>query len=194
MGTRGAYGFYKNGQNKITYNHYDSYPQCLGEKMVDFISARPTSDLNEIFNKIELVDEDKDPTTEQINNCLQFFNSSKSGSWYNVLNEYQGDLSIYDTSDLKYMFGGYETFISDSLMCEFAYVINLDEECLELYKGFNTDKDKENVRYRAVTPVELGKTIYYGCSLVRKYPLSVVQQFPLKTVKDMIKRTEEDEL
>lgn len=30
MGTRGALGFIKAGEHKVTYNHYDSYPEGLG--------------------------------------------------------------------------------------------------------------------------------------------------------------------
>lgn len=31
MSTRGIYGFRKNGEDKLTYNHYDSYFSYLGE-------------------------------------------------------------------------------------------------------------------------------------------------------------------
>lgn len=37
MGTRGIYGFRKNKKDKTSYNHYDSYPSCLGEQMFDYI-------------------------------------------------------------------------------------------------------------------------------------------------------------
>jgi len=30
-------------------------------------------------------------------------------------------------------------FIYDSLWCEWAYMINLETQCLEIYRGFNTD-------------------------------------------------------
>ena len=30
MSTRGIYGFRKNGEDKLTYNHYDSYFSYLG--------------------------------------------------------------------------------------------------------------------------------------------------------------------
>lgn len=33
MGTRGMYGFYRNGVTKATYNHFDSYPEWLGKKL-----------------------------------------------------------------------------------------------------------------------------------------------------------------
>ena len=35
MGTRGLYGFRKNGIDKLTYNHLDSYPDWLGKKVVE---------------------------------------------------------------------------------------------------------------------------------------------------------------
>lgn len=38
MSTRGIYGWRKNNENKITYNHSDSYPTWLGEKIVEFCS------------------------------------------------------------------------------------------------------------------------------------------------------------
>ena len=37
MGTRGLYGFRKNGVDKVTYNHYDSYPEYLGRNILEFI-------------------------------------------------------------------------------------------------------------------------------------------------------------
>ncbi len=44
MGTRGAYGFYykteKETIEKVTYNHYDSYPECLGYNILQFIKEK----------------------------------------------------------------------------------------------------------------------------------------------------------
>lgn len=54
MGTRGCYGFRKNGMDKLTYNHFDSYPDCLGHTMVKFCKATSISELNEIFDKLIL--------------------------------------------------------------------------------------------------------------------------------------------
>ena len=35
MGTRGLYGFRKNGVDKTTYNHFDSYPDGLGADVIE---------------------------------------------------------------------------------------------------------------------------------------------------------------
>ena len=37
MGTRGLWGFRKDGKDKLTYNHFDSYPDCLGHTIVEFL-------------------------------------------------------------------------------------------------------------------------------------------------------------
>lgn len=37
MSTRGAYGFILNGEEKITYNHCDSYPSYLGINILKFL-------------------------------------------------------------------------------------------------------------------------------------------------------------
>lgn len=33
MGTRGLFGLRKNNKDKTMYNHFDSYPSCLGEEI-----------------------------------------------------------------------------------------------------------------------------------------------------------------
>ena len=40
MGTRGLYGFRKNGVDKVTYNHWDSYPDGLGKQILRFIKIK----------------------------------------------------------------------------------------------------------------------------------------------------------
>ena len=69
MSTRGMYGFYKDGVTKATYNHYDSYPSCLGHKVINFLSNTTIEQLNAIFNKIILVNEDILPTKEEVIDC-----------------------------------------------------------------------------------------------------------------------------
>ena len=39
MGTKGTYGFFKNGESKLTYNQFDSYPEGLGTNIVEFIKS-----------------------------------------------------------------------------------------------------------------------------------------------------------
>lgn len=170
MGTRGCYGFYKNGITKATYNHFDSYPSVLGESILDFVGNTSLKNMNNIFDKIELVREDSIPTIEQIENCQDFTDLSVSSqniiNFYCLLRKAQGDLNAYKT-DLKYMIDSKE-FLGNSLFCEYAYIINLDKNVLEFYKGFN--KVSQNNRYsQYANSQENGG--YCECELVAEYKL-----------------------
>ena len=165
MGTRGAYGFRINGEDKITYNQSDSYPSGLGNKIANFLSEfEDIEQLKIIAENIELVNEDDKPTKEQKEEAKKFglynedVSSRSDDDWYCLIRNAQGDLSVYERG-LKFMID-FHGFLADSLFCEWAYIINLDTGRLEIYKGFNKDskaygryallKDKANVEYFGV--------------------------------------------
>lgn len=167
MGTRGCYGFRKNGIDKLTYNHCDSYPDCLGHDVVQFCNETSIEEMNEIFDRIILVDEDSKPTVEQIEECMEYYNGGVSTrtpeDWYCLLREAQGNLSVYKNG-LKYMIDNGD-FIKNSLFCEYAYIINLDTNYLEFWVGFQR---KPNAGNRYGTEEDNG---YYPCKMVVAYPL-----------------------
>lgn len=173
MGTRGCYGLYKNGVTKATYNHFDSYIGGLGKDILDFVANTSIPIMNKIFDKIELVREDSIPTIEQIENCQDFTDLSVSSQnimdFYCLLRNAQGDLNAYKT-DLKYMIDSKE-FLGNSLFCEYAYIINLDKNVLEFYKGFN--KVPQNNRYSKFADE---KEKYKECKLVAEYPLTEIYE------------------
>lgn len=173
MGTRGCYGLYKNGVTKTTYNHFDSYIGGLGKDILDFVENTSIPIMNKIFDKIELVREDDIPTIEQIENCQDFTDLEVSNKsimdFYCLLRKAQGDLNAYKT-DLKYMIDSKE-FLGNSLFCEYAYIINLDKNVLEFYKGFN--KVPQNNRYSKYADE---KEEYKECKLLAEYPLTEIYE------------------
>lgn len=62
------------------------------------------------------------------------------------------------------------TFLKDSLFCEWAYIINLDTEELEVYEGFNKRPDAPG-RY-ADTETNNG---YFGVKLINVVNLEDVR-------------------
>lgn len=176
MGTRGMYGFYKNGVTKATYNHSDSYPNWLGKFIVKFITETTIEEMNDIFDRIVMVNGDSKPTVDQINECIQFFTADVGSDliddWYNLLRLAQGDLTLYKQG-LKYMIDNSD-FILDSLFCEWTYIINLDENVLEIYKGFQ--KEAEYNRYYDDF---LENEEYKNCKLVLTLPIERIQQIGL---------------
>lgn len=167
MSTRGMYGFYKDGVTKATYNHYDSYPSCLGHKVINFLSNTTIEQLNAIFNKIILVNEDILPTKEEVIDCWGYCPNRREGDsicWTELLSNSIGDLSAYK-NNLKYMIDNSE-FIKDSLFCEWAYIINLDNKTLEVYKGFQKNQNEPLHRYSIKETKK-----YYSCALIANIPI-----------------------
>lgn len=189
MGTRGCYGFRKNGIDKITYNHFDSYPDGLGRTMLAFCKSTPLSEMNEIFDRLILVNEEDNPTHEQIVECIRHYDGTVSSrsvdDWYCLLRNAQGEPNVYKHG-LRYMIDSHD-FIKDSLFCEYAYIINLDTKKLEFYVGFQKKPD-ENNRYG--TTSDRG---YYPCKMVKAYsllPRYLDNRSIDKTVDDMDKLAE----
>ncbi len=176
MGTRGLYGLRKNGIDKCTYNHYDSYPDWLGREVLKFCATNNFNRLSTFFNNIEMVREDDVPTTLHIAICKQngyanFNVSSQSETdWYCLLRNLQGNFKEYTECINRYytvfMIDDID-FIKDSLFCEYAYIINLDNKSLEFYVGFQKTPQTDN-RY-GVYPDDRG---YYPCKLALVIPLA----------------------
>lgn len=170
MGTRGCYGFRKNGIDKLTYNHYDSYPDYLGKIVVTFCKETSLDEMNEIYDRLILVNENDKPTQEQIEECKRYYNGDVScktpEDWYCLLRNAQGDLDAYKNG-LKYMIDSCG-FIKDSLWCEYAYIINLDTDELEFWVGGQDKPDIYN-RYGVERDGD-----YYPCKMVASYSLVLV--------------------
>lgn len=177
MGTRGLYGVRKNGVDKCTYNHFDSYPECLGRNVVEFCKNNSVENLNKFFDNIVLVLENSKPTKAQIKDCQKAgyvdlsVSTQSNDDWYCLLRNLQGDFEEYqrciDTDAKIYMIDSID-FIEDSLFCEYAYIINLDDEVLEFYEGFQKEPQVGN---RYGTKEDRG---YYPCKLALTIPLDEI--------------------
>lgn len=169
MGTRGAYGFTHEGKDKISYNHYDSYPSELGCSILATATTRKIADLRNFAKSIKTVKENATPTAAQIKKLGNLGITIKPNEdWYGILREHQGNLESLISNKIPYMTDG-ASFLKDSLFCEFAYVINLDSEMLEFYVGFNKTPITEG-RFAGAKP----KDGYYPVRLIKQYPLAEI--------------------
>lgn len=174
MGTRGLYGFRKNNEDKTTYNHFDSYPDYLGVNILKFIRKHSNAALNEFYDRIIMVDENEKPTSKEIGHC--FVNEAVNldvgtqsiDDWYCLLREMQGNLEALFNWEFPYMIDN-RNFIKDSLFCEYAYIINLDNNVLEYYEGF---QHVPQVGNRYGMEEDDG---YYPCKLVAEIPLELIK-------------------
>lgn len=181
MSTRGLYGFRKNGEDKTTYNHYDSYPNGLGKEVIRFCLNTLESFKHAMCDSIELVSEEDKPSREQIEFCNRYnssdftVSSQREDDWYCLLRNVQGDLmalkNIVEHEGKCYMIDNHD-FIKDSLFCEWAYIINLDDRVLEIYQGFQERPDPNN-RYGC----ERNRDGYYPCKKALSIPFDVLMKF-----------------
>jgi hypothetical protein len=182
MGTRGVTGFIIGEQEKISYNHFDSYPDGLGLATLRFLNRFFEGDtiegLREKAEAIELVSNDKPPTPEQVGELSKYSDLKVSErseqDWYCLLRHTQGEWQAI--LDAGYIEDAHH-FPEDSLFCEWGYIINVDERTLECYRGFQTEKhDKGRFAGRNDNPYTSGNvagrpTTYYEIALVETFPL-----------------------
>lgn len=145
MGTRGFITFVAGGTEKTTYNHFDSYPDGLGLKVLEW--AQGVTDWDAVKAQAEalrlVTDASAPPTPGDIARFSQYsWNREQHGGpddlrpgqqWYDLLHETQGDpAKILEAGVME----DNHDFPADSLFAEWGYVIDLDEQAFEVYRGF----------------------------------------------------------
>jgi hypothetical protein len=192
MGTRGAIGFFINGKEKVTYNHFDSYPSSLGNDLMEFLKECDLNKLKEAAENIILVKSDSIPTAQQIKECENFLNLNVSEQsetdWYCLLRETQGTLKPYYENNLKYMIDN-QNFLYDSLFCEWAYIVNFDSNMLEIYKGFNKNSKAEG---RYANKREDKNKEYFGVELLSSIKLDLMKKLNITKIIEGLESTDEE--
>jgi hypothetical protein len=190
MGTRGVIGVRLEGKDKIAYNHFDSYPSGVGKDIVKEIKTLGRENLLDGARCLRAIDEDEKPTPQEIARLAPFTDTTVAGcsttDWYCLLRDCQGSL-------LKMMQAGLyvaaDKFMADSLFCEWGYIVNLDENTFEVYKGFQKKKHRKG-RYASM---KRGK----GPGANEYYPVALVKAFPLDNIpenwEEIVDPPEEDE-
>ena len=168
MSTRGVVGFRHKQKDLLAYNHSDSYPAYLGDKIVRDLHDLLQKGLKSLIQQVEaltVVTEETPRPDEKTQRRLRKYGNSGVGSpdeyWYRALRETQGDIKAI--LKCRYLLDSASTIL-DSLYCEWGYIVNLDDETLEIYKGGQT-KPPRLGRYAKRPPSEG----YYPCALVQVF-------------------------
>lgn len=198
MGTRNLTMVISGGKTKIAqYGQWDGHPDSTGITALEFARKCTAPDFLETFkSKLESARFTTDADQKQRDEFLESI-GAKDG-WVDgaqsalyrakfpldsrdhgadileMVAAFQGEAILRDRSD----------FGRDSLMCEYAYVLDLDAGVFEAYEGFQKTAGEPSGRFYTETPDEQG---YYGCRLVSLWPLSI-----LPTNEDFLKAFESE--
>lgn len=185
MSTRGVIGIRVNGKDKVSYNHSDSYPDGLGEQFVAEVKKLSKLSLAVLTAQavnLKVVNGQSKPTAADVKRLAAFTNlgvgNQSTDDWYCVLRDLQGKLK--DSLDVGVIVDS-SGFLKDSLFCEYAYILNLDDKTVEFYRGFNKRKGApgryagtQNAYDPEMTKRHGGPNEYWGVELMGTCPMDKI--------------------
>ena len=184
MGTRNLVAVFLNGEYKVAqYGQWDGYPDGQGITCLHFL--RDKCDLP-LFR--EAVSNSSFMTSEELNALLTKYGMDEEGMIscddydrfklaYPELSRDSGGkiLEIIQNNPAGVRLRNSITFAADSIFCEWAWVVDLDEGTFEAYKGFNHDSLTENDRFYFLAEYEdekdYGGGMAHGVKLAAKWCL-----------------------
>ena len=182
MGTRNLTCIKKNGTYVLAkYCQWDGYYEGQGQIIVDFLRTPGNIEkLRERADDLAFISEEDlkkkwisvgaDPESNWVS--LGVSNAFRK-NWPELSRDIGGDVleRICETE------GTFETiddlsFAADSLFCEFAYVIDFDDNTFSWYRGFNESPLPETERFAFLPKAEYNSGDYYPVKMKGCVPLN----------------------
>lgn len=170
MGTRNLTMVVVDGEMKVAqYGQWDGYPEGAGKTVFKFIKKIEKNKIDEFKNRVrecyylndkEIEDRYRSLNIETASDFISFEDARRFEEHYPQLDRNMGS----DVLNFILENGGCELvdsseFMADSLFCEWAYLLDLDKEVLEVYGGTN-----ESGKYESCTR--------FGSDKKGEYPVS----------------------
>lgn len=196
MGTRGLTMVIDKKKPVIAqYGQFDHYPSGQGATALNFLLG---VDLNKFKNRLKTVRFQTEADEKEIKDFMTSIGSTDgwmNGEQANKYHEKYPYLTrdngarilelVYLSTDPEIVLVDQTEFAGDSLFCEWAYVIDLDKQTFEVYKGFNdttplTEADRffflqQKAEAEALTnPKKEERTEYYPVKLLKEYSLTAL--------------------
>lgn len=203
MGTRNLTVVVQGGKNVVAqYGQWDGYPSGQGNTALKFCRKLNRGKNKEKFlaglKKIQwATDEDHKAALAKTGSKDGWLNTQQSEIYHRELpyvsRDFGADIldAILKSKDDVIKLRDSSSFASDSLFCEWTYVIDLDKVTLEVYRGFNTDPLPAGERFAALPKGERPdgtESEYYPVRHVVSFSLN-----KLPTTKDFLKKAEPPE-
>ena len=204
MGTRNLTCVVIDGEFKVAqYGQWDGYPTGQGETIHKIITA-PDFDVARFTENVRacswLTDEEREAaykpyvtgdgwmTAEQAERF-------KASEWGYLSRDGGADiLEVIYEKPRKVVDS--RQFAADSLFCQWAYVVDLDAQTLEIYKGFNGAPVPDGERFAEFNSDPApehrkGAKDYYPVKLIKTIPLAELQSFDMAAFEEELRAAEE---
>ena len=146
MSTRGSFILRKHEVDKELYIPSDAYPDWAGRRIVNLIKTTNLNTLNDLLYPGE------DGSEFSADAC----------------EDAVGNMSPYEYRQMG------NPFIADSIMCEYAYAIDLDRKKLEYYIGWQKTPQEGN-RYGTEPQKSASGEEFYPCRLVASFTFAYIR-------------------
>ena len=157
MGTRNLVCVVQDGEYKVAqYGQWDGYPTGQGAVICEFLQRADLSQFRERLKGVTFIDaEEVDRRWKEAgagdSGWVTMDVSDKMKDMYPELSRDAGAevLNFINEGKATELFNSIN-FAGDGLFCEWAYVVNMDSNELEIYKGFCQDALDPNERFANV--------------------------------------------
>ena len=189
MGTRNLTMVIQDHQTKVAqYGQWDGFPEGQGVTILSFLQEKANLEkLKEILPKIRFENEqdikDKVEFSKSIGAREGWLNIEQAGLYDKLYPLDSRDLGggiLYKLLEQEITLVNAESFASESLFCEWAYVIDLDSNTLEVYRGLNQSRITQKDRfYKLDNPTHNYR------------PIKIIKRFSLDKLPDVEKFIQE---
>lgn len=173
MGTRNLTMVYKNGEYKVAqYGQFDGYPEGVGATLLNFLKSVNMDAFNKAIQNVSFhTTKEIDEINKNIDEIRKDIPNYSWKKYYpHLARECGGDiLNQIVFNGVNKVLNDFD-FAADSLFCEWAYVIDLDTNKFEVYKGFNQVKLNKNERFYCLE--EKSKNGYHPVKFVKSYDIN----------------------
>lgn len=169
MGTRHLIAVVVDGEYKIAqYGQWDGYPSGQGLNVLGFLNNRDIEVFREQCRKLRWITDDEIKAVEKTKDWPDVYPHVSRDAGAKVLT------MVYDM-DQPFTLQNNLEFAQDGLFCEWAYVLDLDNELLEVYTGFHKAPVREG---RFAGPMTSGFNNEYG-------PVQLKRTFSFAELKEL---------
>ena len=192
MGTRNLTAVYLDGQYKVAqYGQWDGYPSGQGETVLNFMLNEFNVDkFKQALSECRFLSDDEVTAKWKCG-----ADDSGFGNFQRKYPELSRDtaakvLSLIQNGKAKELSNNID-FAVDSLFCEWAYIIDLDREILEVYEGFNKVPLTIEDRFFDMQETSERKE-YYPIKMIRSYKFSELTKHTMTELEESLSNKNEE--